>query len=260
MTQLDGEPADIDQLRALALTNYGHFTSMLIDNFQVRGLALHLERLERDCRRVFGTGLDVDRVRRLVRHALVDVGQPVVARVTVFDPHLELGHPGADASPGILVTTRPAPPGPPPPIRLRSTVYSREMPEVKHVGLFQALHHRRIAQLDGYDDAIFVDPSGTVYEAATTNVGFVDGDRVVWPKADVLTGVTMALITDVHAGVVATEPVNLGRLGDFAAAFATNAVVGVRAVAAIDGTTWTGDHPTIATLRREYLEIPPEAL
>ncbi|HET6953647.1 MAG TPA: aminotransferase class IV family protein [Acidimicrobiales bacterium] len=260
MTEFNGEPAEVDQLRTLALTNYGHFTSMLVDNSRVRGLVLHMERLSRDCRRLFGVDLDLDRVRYLVGHALLDVNQPIVVRVTVFDPHIELGRPGTDADPGILVTTRPAAHASTPPMRLQSAAYCREMPEVKHVGLFRAVSHRRAAQLNGYDDAVFTDQSGNLSEAATTNVGFVDGDRIVWPKADILAGVTMALLSEAHAGATATEPVNLGQLGDLTAAFATNAVVGVRAISAIDNTTWAGDHPMIDTLRREYLEIRPEPL
>ena len=50
---MNGVPADLDQIKALALINYGHFTSMRVDDQRVRGLSLHLERLMRDCRRVF---------------------------------------------------------------------------------------------------------------------------------------------------------------------------------------------------------------
>ncbi|MGH3989809.1 MAG: aminotransferase, partial [Pseudonocardiaceae bacterium] len=86
MAELNGVPADLDQLTALGLTNYGHFTSMRVDDQRVRGLPFHLQRLMRDCRRVFDADLDPDRIRYFVRHALVDVSRPVVVRMTVFDP------------------------------------------------------------------------------------------------------------------------------------------------------------------------------
>lgn len=244
----------------LALTNYGHFTSMLVDNLRVRGLSLHIERLVRDSRLVFGTEIDPDKVRYLVRHALADVNRPIVVRVTVFDPSLELGHPGADAEPHILVTTRSAPSGPLPPMRLQSAVYCRDLPEVKHVALFGALRHRRMAQLNGYDDAVFTDHHSNVSEAATTNVGFFDGERIVWPKAEILTGITLALLDRVHDGPSVTAPVNLAQLREMETAFATNAVIGVRAIGAIDGTSWEGDHPLIETLRRAHLDVPPESI
>lgn len=68
--ELNGVPPTVDQITVLALTNYGHFTTMLVDDNRVRGLSLHLDRLARDCRELFDTTLELDRVRDLVRHAL----------------------------------------------------------------------------------------------------------------------------------------------------------------------------------------------
>jgi branched-subunit amino acid aminotransferase/4-amino-4-deoxychorismate lyase len=260
MTQFDGRPADLGDVTPLALTNYGHFTSMLVERSAVRGLSLHMERLQRDARLVFGADIDPDRVRHLVRQAVDGVPGPIAVRVTAFDPDLELGHPGAATAPRILVTSRPAAPKLQPPMRLQSAVYCRDLPEVKHVGLFGALRHRRAAQLNGYDDAVFTDAHSNLSEATTTNVGFYDGESVLWPKADVLTGVTLALLRQVHDGPTATVPVNLSQLGHMEAAFATNAVIGVRGIAAIDGTTWPGDHPIIDHLRSAYLDVRLEPL
>jgi branched-subunit amino acid aminotransferase/4-amino-4-deoxychorismate lyase len=159
---------------------------MRVDDQRVRGLTLHLERLTRDCRRIFDADLDPDRVRHLLRHTLADTAGSVLVRVTVFDPDLELGRPGADAEPQLLVTTRPAATAPLPPLRLQSAPHCRELPEVKHVGLFGALRWRRVAQRNGFDDALFTDAGAAISEAATSNIGFVDGERIVWPEADCL--------------------------------------------------------------------------
>ncbi len=51
--RLNGEVPTIDQVKTLALTNYGHFTSMLAEDGGVRGLSLHMQRLTRDCRLLF---------------------------------------------------------------------------------------------------------------------------------------------------------------------------------------------------------------
>lgn len=76
--------------------------------------------------------------------------------------------------------------------------------EREEAGLFGALHHRRAAQLAGFDDALFVGPDGLVSEGGTWNVGFIDANgSVVWPKADVLPGVTMALFQQLHGRSVA---------------------------------------------------------
>ncbi|MCP2287160.1 Amino-transferase class IV [Nocardia amikacinitolerans] len=123
--ELNGSPITESDLAALGLVGYGHFTSMRVENHAVRGLSQHMDRLIRDCRTVFDTELDPDRVRELIRHALPDTASPVVVRVTVFDPHLGLGKPGADADPQILVTSREAPAVPQAPLTLRSAVYTR---------------------------------------------------------------------------------------------------------------------------------------
>ncbi|MGH3888015.1 MAG: aminotransferase class IV family protein [Pseudonocardiaceae bacterium] len=260
MAELNGVAAGPDQVKALALTNYGHFTSMRVDDQRVRGLALHLARLIRDCRRVFDADLDPDRVRHLIRHAVAEIGRSVVVRVTVFDPALELGHLGADTEPQILVTTRPAAHTPLPALRLQSAIYCRDMPDIKHVGLFGSLQRRRSAQRNGFDDVLFTDADATISEAATSNIGFIDGDRIVWPQADCLPGVTMQLISKSRAGQVTAAPVTLGQLAGVDAVFATNAAVGIRPIGAIDGIQWPDEHPVVAALRKEYADIPVELL
>jgi branched-subunit amino acid aminotransferase/4-amino-4-deoxychorismate lyase len=260
MLEIDGVAADIDQVRSLALTNYGHFTTMRVAGERVRGLSLHLDRLVSDCRRLFDAELDSDRVRHFVRHALAGVAQPVVVRVTVFDPALEIGHPGADARPHVMVTTRPAAHGPVPPLRLQSVQYRREMPEVKHVGLCSSLRHRRAAQRNGFDDVLFHDADAVISEAATSNIGVVVGDHILWPQADCLPGVTMQLITQSSRMGVSTAPIRLADLPQVDAAFATNAGVGVRPVHAVDGTRWADGHPALRVLQRQYADMCPEHL
>ena len=45
--ELNGVPATLDQIKSLALTNYGHFTSMHVEDQRVRGLSLHMQRFAR---------------------------------------------------------------------------------------------------------------------------------------------------------------------------------------------------------------------
>lgn len=258
MATLDGDVVDSGRLSALATVNYGHFTSMRVQDGAVRGLDLHLERLMRDCRRVFGTELDLDRVRRYARDALAEANGPVVVRVTVFDPALDVGDAGRDAVPSILVTLRPAPPDGQPPLRLTTAVYQRELPEVKHVGLFGPIRLRRAARRGGADDVLFTDADGLVCETSIANVGFLDGNRVVWPRADWLHGVTMRLVSDVAD--TDTEPVTLDRLPSLDAAFVTNAAVGVRPVGAIGDTRWAEEPPALRRIRERYADLPSQRL
>lgn len=255
MMELDGRPVEVDELSALALVNYGHFTSMIVNGTRVRGLDLHLDRLVRDCRAIFDVDLDPDRVRALARKIADSAQTPAVMRITVFDPDLGLGHPGSDAHPRVLISLRGAAATPPPPIRLRAVQYARDLPRVKHVGLLGTIYRRRQAQLAGYDDILFLEPDGTISEGATWNIAFVQGGRVVWPAADCLPGITQRLLDDAlkRLGInVRTEPVRLTDLSSSSAAFIANAAVGVRPVHSIDGTGLATADCLIAALRDEY--------
>lgn len=252
--ELNGQPADPDAIKALALANYGHFTSMRVDSQRVRGLGLHMERLERDCRTVFGTELDTGRVREYARRAVAGQEGSFVVRINIFDPGLDIGHIASPATPHILVTTRPIGPMPMPPLRVKTIPYVRDLPQVKHLGLFGALHARRTAQLAGYDDALFYGPDDLISEGGTWNVGFIGVDNtIVWPRGEVLPGVTMALLQQAHNHT--TAPVRLEEARTMQAAFATNTSIGVRAIAAIDDTALPAEHPVLTAMRDSYLAL-----
>jgi branched-subunit amino acid aminotransferase/4-amino-4-deoxychorismate lyase len=239
--QLNGVSPTLDQVKALALINYGHFTSMLVEDGQVRGLSLHMQRLMRDCRLLFDVELDTDRIRHYIRHALTDAAARIVVRVTVYDPTLDLGTIGTDAVPHILVSTRPALSGTLAPLRLQAASYQREMPAVKHIGLFGTLRCRRAAQRDGYDDVLFLNPDGTISEIATSNIGFVRQGQIIWPRSEWLTGITMTLLHHALGEPIHTEPVTLAELPAMEFVFATNAATGIRPVAAVDDQSWPID-------------------
>lgn len=258
MAELNGRPVDPDSLLGLALTNYGHFTSMRVDEQRVRGLSLHMERLVRDCRIVFGTDLDPERVRAYVRRAAGERSGSFVVRVTVFDPSVTMGRPDKSDDPSILVTIRPATQMPMPPLRVKSVRYERDVPMVKHIGLFGSLHARRAALTAGYDDALLIGPDDHVSEGVTWNVGFIGEDGIVWPKGDVLPGVTMALLQ--QTGQHLTAPVTLADAQGMRAAFATNTTIGVRALSAIDEVPMAAEDPALTLLRDAYLAIEGERL
>lgn len=149
----------------------------------------------------------------------------------------------------------------PPPLRLKSVIYQRELPEIKHVGLLGTIYHRRLVQLAGFDDVLFMDSSGRVAEGATWKIGFIEGDRLVWPQASRLPGVTMRRVTDcaTELGIrSSTETVGRADLRRMRAAFITNAAVGVRSVAAIDGVPFDPMSDMIRQLRDAYTAVRGE--
>ncbi|WP_262840889.1 aminotransferase class IV, partial [Sphaerisporangium corydalis] len=250
MMELNGRPVTPDELGALALSNYAHFTTMRVEDARVRGLSLHLDRLLGDCRVLHGADLDLDRVRHLVRRAAASAPSPVIARVTVFDPEFDLVHPAAKARPEILVTTRPVPTDLSP-LSLGVVHYERDLPEVKHTGLFGPLFHRRLGRFGEHDDVLFVDGRSVVTEGPTWNIGFVRSGGVLWPESNRLDGVTMRLLTEVmaRAGIpcVSTD-IDTDDLATMDAAFVTNAATGPRPVRSIDGHPLSPGHPLLTTL------------
>jgi branched-subunit amino acid aminotransferase/4-amino-4-deoxychorismate lyase len=261
--QLDGSPVGPDELAALALYNYGHFTSMRVHDMKVRGLGLHMQRLVDDSNTLHGKPVDPDRVRDLVRKALVDGPATAVARVTVFAPDLDMAEPDQVGVPRVLVTTRAAAPDNYAPMRVKSVLFHRDLPAVKHVGLFGQISHRRTARQQGFDDAVFVDADSSFVEGATWNIGFLRAGAAVWPEAQCLVGVTMRLLQsrlEAYGVAMKTEPVGLSDLDGVDGAFATNAAIGVRPISAIDDHELTLDRRCLDQVREAYLSAPAEPL
>lgn len=279
--EVDGEPIDAVTAGTLGTLNYGHFTAMVADDLRVRGLGLHLERLARDCTVVFGAQLDPDRVRALLRRVAVRCDRPTLLRVTVFDPAASVARPGLssalggggdpDAQPSIMISTRAAAPAAPTPgLRVRTADYVRDLPAVKHLGMFGPLHQRRLAQLAGCDDALFVSgpsptptPSDRVTEGPTWNVAVLLGDELVWPDDDCLPGVTRSLLHQVfdQAGVGwSSRTVTRAELAGARAVFATSAGIGVLPIAAVDGVALPGDPQLLAELQAGYAQLPGDEL
>jgi hypothetical protein len=98
--EINGRAATAEQLHFPALANYGHFTAMQVRNGSVRGLDLHLKRLDAANRELFGADLDGNRVCDHIRRALRDDTAEASVRVHVF-------YPEADGTASIMVTVRP---------------------------------------------------------------------------------------------------------------------------------------------------------
>jgi branched-subunit amino acid aminotransferase/4-amino-4-deoxychorismate lyase len=238
--EVDGRAADARQLgRLLPQAGYGHFTAMQVRAGRVRGLALHLARLDAASLELFGAGLDGDLVRAYVRHAIDGV---VDASVRVYGWW-----------PSVVVTVRP-PAGPPErPQRLRSAPFQRPLAHVKHTGGFGQAYYRRIAERDGFDDALLTGPDGVVAEAAIANVACFDGSAVLWPDAPHLPGITMQLLEPLLPS--RRGPVRVADLPSFRAVIVTNSH-GVAAVDRVDDVALPVDEAFVAMVARRYAAVP----
>ncbi|CAM3480146.1 aminotransferase class IV [Kibdelosporangium persicum] len=253
----------MEDLETIAFVNYGHFTSMAVYPDGVRGLELHLERLDRDARIVFGHGIDGGMVRERVHAAVQGHELPANVRVTVFTRNVSADRLVGLDQPDVMVKVRPMRVGQPTPPRVRSSVFGRYLPEVKHVGTFSLFHEVRLAQQAGYDDVLFVDEDGRVSEGSVWNVGFHDGERIIWPDAPALPGVEMTLLRrGLRAIGVPDErrEVRLSDLGAFRGAFRSNAIGGPTPLASIDDVTFAPDPDLAGLLARARQAVPREPL
>lgn len=257
--ELNGRPVEPAEWRALALTNYGHFTTMHVEGGGVRGLDRHLERLNGATAELFGTSLDLaavrDRMRRIV------AGEDTCAlRVTVFSRAFQRERPIEPSAPDVLVTIAPARSPDRRPLRLRSFTHQRALPHIKHVGTFDLHHHRRLAQSAGFDDALFVGADDAVSEASIWNVGFVDAaGGIVWPNAPALQGVSMQLLQselENRGDATSSRRVARSDLRHYRSAFVTNSSCPVRPIAAIDDVAFDCGGDVWPMLEKRYAAHP----
>jgi branched-subunit amino acid aminotransferase/4-amino-4-deoxychorismate lyase len=261
--ELNGKAASADDLRSLALLNYGHFTSMLISDGRVRGLDLHLGRLDAATHELFGSSLDTTLVRGYMRHALDGRAGDCAMRVTIFSRGMGRDRLTERSAPDVLTTIGPVRPSGTTPLRLKSFHHERTLPRIKHVGTFPLLHYRRLAQLESVDDALFVTGDGAISEASVWNIGFVDRDSVVWPDAPALPGISMQLLqAGLGARGIATrsQRVTLADLSRVRAAFLTNSSCCVRPIASIDGIALAIDQAFMTLLEESYASNPWQAI
>ena len=258
LIEVDGRPATEADLRLRALDTYGHFTAMQVRDGRVRGLALHLDRLDSATRELFGVGLDGEHVRSLLRHALGDV-RDASFRVYVHRPTGTNETTGTTGTTGttLMVTVRPPATTGGRAQSLMSVPYQRPVPHIKHLGGFAQIHYGLLAGRAGFDSALLTGRGGVVSEGAIANIAFWDGGSVVWPDAPVLTGITMALV---HARLPAAglpsvhREVTLADLGRYRTAFVTNSH-GIAPVSRIDETVFPGDATLLKTVTELYDDV-----
>ena len=253
--EIDGFLPTPEELAQVALDNYCHFTAMQVRNLRVRGLDLHLHRLTSAHLELFGAQVDPDLIRSHIRHALGSGTADASVRVYLRQP---------EDQPSVMVTVRdPADlPDSDRAWRLRSVPYQRSVAHIKRFNDFgQAYFRGRVTQ-DGYDEALLTGPGGLVTEGSLTNVGFIEGSRIIWPSAPMLAGVTMQLIERKFGGVgikPVREEVRLSDLDRFSGAFACNAR-GIALVGQIDDVTLPVDTRWMTMITKVYESVEWDAI
>lgn len=262
MILIDGEPAAPADLGYVATVNYGAYTSFRVEDGAARGLARHLARLRLSSIALFDEPVEEARLRDLMRIAVAG-HEACWLRTSLFSPGIGARTPSWRGVPKVMTSVTPSPYPLPAGMRVQAQAHVRRYPEIKSVGLHDLIHARRKARDAGFDDALFVDETGLISEGSLWNIGFVRGDRVTWPEAPMLSGVTQALIEDGLSAVgltSETKPLRLSDLSDFDHAFICNSATPACAVTAIGDQAFNSDPTLIARLETAWASNPAEAI
>jgi len=187
----NGRPATAEDLGPLAFAGYAHFTALQVRDGKVRGLDLHLERLRFASLLLFGHAVPDDQVRTYLRTAIKAGPSDLSLMATIYPPAGEFTAAATDEEPQVLIRTSLAASGPEGPLTLAAVQHERFLPTVKHVGELAKTYFRREAA----DDALFIDRQGRLSEATIWNLAFWDGESVIWPRAEILIGTTMSIVS-----------------------------------------------------------------
>lgn len=259
---VDGSSATEADLRHQALVNYGAYTSFRVESGGVRGLDLHLARLESAAVELFGQAVGDWRLRDLMRSAL-GPRQDAWLRVSLFSDALSNREPTAQGAPRVMIGVFEPPSPLTGAVRVQLQVYEREKPHLKHVATFGLLTARRTARAAGFDDALFVGRDGRISEGSLWNIGFLSGDTIVWPEAPMLSGVTQALLSEgLRARGVGqtTRPVTVADLSDFGAAFICNSATPAASIIAIADRIFEAGPALIDRLTETWLSQPLQTI
>lgn len=258
---IEGRPPTEADLHYLATINYGAYTAFRVEGGGVRGLDLHLARLDAYAVELFGEPVGEAALRDILRAVLADRSDAWL-RVSLFSPDIFPRTPSAQGRPKVMTTLSPPPPPLATSVRVRIQTYAREDAHIKHTATLGLIRARRLARQAGFDDVLFADAEGLISEGASWNVGFVSGDTVVWPEAPMLSGVAQSLIKASLAGVGMTgrsEPIRVTDLDRFDGAFLCNSATPACAITVIEDRSFAPDD-RIDRLRAAWASNAPQTI
>lgn len=185
----------MEDVAPLAFAGYAHFTAMQVRNHRVRGLDLHLSRLRSASDELFGQHLPDSEMREHMRRALAAAPSDVSLTYFITSRPGEFAPAGDGVDLDALVKVTDPAKLPTGPLAFDVIEHERHLPHIKHVGEVAKTLFLRQANSRGFDDAAFADRSGKLSEATIWNLAFWDGESVIWPKSNILNGVTMQILT-----------------------------------------------------------------
>lgn len=251
-----------EQLMSLALYGFACFTSFYVQKGMIKGLSLHLQRLENDANELFGTAPERETILQNI-HRFIEQSPKtdnIAIRITIFPCDFSIARPKEMTKLNILVSGRSAPQADTAPLKLASIDALRSCPLQKTGNMVSPLKARAAAQAKDFDDAIMID-NGIITEGPTWNIFFGVDNQLFTPALEcgILPGVTRKLIIDgayVAGFEINEDKIDTSKLSSFDYCFVSNALIGVKPVACIDEHTYNINSPWISALQHAYQTTP----
>ncbi|MGE6785012.1 aminotransferase class IV family protein [Ensifer adhaerens] len=257
--EINGGPASAAALTPLAFAGFAHFTAIQVRDRKIRGLDLHLTRLRNASLAFFGRALPDEELRARIRQAVDSGPADQSLTVTIYSPNGEFTTDSMDVQPEVLVRNGAPSNGPTGPLRLAVVEHERPLAAFKHVGESGKTYYLHQAVREGFDDAAFIDRRGHLSEATIWNLVFWDGEAVIWPRAEMLTGTMMGTVQRQlgRLGVPQRhEEITLDRLKEFSGAAVLNSWTPGIAVSAIGSTAIPQAKTFLDLLHRAHAAEP----
>lgn len=189
----NGRPSTSDDATDLAFAGFAHFTAMQVRDGAVRGLDLHLARLQRASHDLFGRAVDDGLLRDRMRQAAA-AGPRSLSMVVTIRPAEGEFVPADDDRP-LDVTVRTDAP------RTDRAGRSGSTPSSTNGSCRTSStsgRARRPTTCAGHGSAGSTTPCSSTgppdQRGHHLNLAFSDGDTVIWPRADLLVGTTMQIV------------------------------------------------------------------
>lgn len=222
----------------------GIFETLLYNGRKVLHFDLHMQRLE-DSLRTLGfrpKRLDPKRVLDVVRANGLE-GR--TARVNILAP---VENPDQGVPLAVFAAPH-TPPGDGAAVRLCRVPQAVRLPLGGHKSMNYMFHYleRRRAQAAGYDDAVIVDPDGSVVESCASALLFRFGQEYVAPTSNhALPSISLSLARRVLQ--IQERPLPLGEALGADAVWVLNSLNGMRPVERLEDVAFAPDHGTAAVV------------
>lgn len=260
---INGQPATLSELIPLAFAGFAHFTAMQVRDREIKGLDLHLARLQKASKEFFGKMLPEEQLVSYIKTAIDKGPKDQSLTVTLFSRHGEFTAASMDTEPDVLVRSSAPTNGPKGPLRLSKVDHERPLASIKHVGEAGKTYYLHQALRQGFDDAAFVDRHGRLSEATIWNLAFWDGETVIWPQATILQGTMMGIVQRQlnRLGIAQRhEEITIEHLQELSGAAVMNSWTPGIAVTAIATTAFAEITPFISLLHKAYQAEPNSVL